>query len=64
MKKFIVGFYYDLNGTMEVEAKDEKDAEKKVKNILEKYGIADEAKYNIYNRAYNSMNAKEIKCEK
>lgn len=54
MKKFTVDFYYDINGSMEIEAESEQDAETKVKAILEEEGIDDEAKVDIIGREYNT----------
>jgi hypothetical protein len=40
MKKFIVDFAYEMTGSIEVEAKSQKEAEKKLYNDLDYYGLS------------------------
>jgi hypothetical protein len=46
VKKFRVSFYYEMTGSIEVEAKSQKQAEKKLYNDLNYYGLSDLHKIN------------------
>lgn len=52
MPKFTIGFHYDLNGYMEVDADNATEAEKKVFKILEQEGIEDVDVIDIIGREY------------
>lgn len=58
MKKFEIGFYYTVSGFMDIDANTLKEAEEKVKHILEQEGIDDEAKVDVVDREYDTTGEK------
>lgn len=60
MKKFRVGFYYEEQGFIEIEAGTEEEAEQKVYKILEEDGI-EGMDIDCIGREYNVVSSKEIR---
>ena len=59
MKKYRVGFYYEENGYTEVEAESQKEAEEKVRKVLE-YSGTDDMKVDMVGREYGITDSKEM----
>lgn len=61
METIKVGFYYDVQGTIMVEALDVDDAERKVKKMLEDGTIENHPKVKHTNREYDVTGARTMK---
>ena len=61
--KYKVAFYYDIGGTVEVEAETETEAKNKVYKVLEDKGasgIVDDPEFKIENREYATLDTQVV----
>ena len=61
--KYRVAFYYDIGGTVVIDAEDSESAKAKVKTALETSGISgvvERSEFKIENREYNTLDTEVV----